>query len=171
MKENSQSKQGKSLLVFNQVVVRIMIHTNPKIKIKVNQLDLLLELEANMEDSVVKILLNLDIIMRISLGLVAAMIHIQKDKLLTPVKSETLVKKTRMYLKNLKRLSYQKKLKKIQILNLSLVLIVQIPIIQKRKRRGELRKRLRLLKLKKKVEEATPWLHNQMSKYLPPVEV
>ena len=41
MKENSQSKQGKSLLVFNQVVVRIMIHTNPKIKIKVNQLDLL----------------------------------------------------------------------------------------------------------------------------------
>ena len=99
MKENSQSKQEKSSRVFNLVVVRIMIHSNPKKQIKVNQLDLLLELEANMEDLVVKILLNLDIIMRISLGLMAVMIHIQKDKLLTPVKLEIQPKKMRMYQK------------------------------------------------------------------------
>ena len=90
MKENSPSKLEKNLAVYNQVVVKIMIHTNPKkqIKIKVKQLAQLLELEVNMEDLAVKILLNLDIIMKISLGLEVAMIHIQKDRLQTPVKSE-----------------------------------------------------------------------------------
>ena len=90
MKENLQSKQEKSLAVFNLVVVRIMINMKQKKleKIKVNQQDLLLELGINMEDLVVKILLNLDIIMRINLGLTEFMIHIQRDSLQTPVKSE-----------------------------------------------------------------------------------
>jgi hypothetical protein len=97
MKENLQSKQEKSLAVFNLVVVRIMINMNQKkrVKIKVNQQDLLLELDLNMEDLVVKILLNLDIITRINLGLMEFMIHIQRDSLQTPVKSEILKKMTR----------------------------------------------------------------------------
>lgn len=80
-----------------------MIHTNPKkqIKVKVNQQDLLLEhKEVNMEDLAVKILLNLDIIMRISLGLEGVMIHIQKDRLQTPVKSEI---PERKMMRNLKK--------------------------------------------------------------------
>lgn len=69
MKENLPNKQEKSLAEFNQVVVKIMINTNLKSqKKRENQQDLLLELEINTEDLVVKILLNLDTIMKISLG-------------------------------------------------------------------------------------------------------
>lgn len=86
---------------FNQVVVRIMISMSLKIrKIKVSRQDLRLELEINMEDLVVKILLNLDIIMKKSLGK-DVMIHIQKDRLQIPAK-----KKKKKMKKN------QKKLKK-----------------------------------------------------------
>jgi hypothetical protein len=64
-----------------------MINTNLKSqKKRENQQDLLLELEINTEDLVVKILLNLDTIMKISLGQEDVMIHILKGKLLTPVK-------------------------------------------------------------------------------------
>ena len=49
MKENSLSKLEKSLVEFNQVVVRIMINMNLKSQ-RDNQLDLLLDLEISMED-------------------------------------------------------------------------------------------------------------------------
>tara|TARA_B110000285_G_C15076860_1_gene591261 strand:+ start:595 stop:885 length:291 start_codon:yes stop_codon:yes gene_type:complete len=85
MKENSLSKQEKSLVEFNQVVVRIMMIINLKSQ-RVNQLDLLLDKEISMEDSVVKILLNSDTIMKINLVQEDVMIHIQRDRLLTPIK-------------------------------------------------------------------------------------
>ena len=85
MKENSLSKQEKSLVEFNQVVVRIMTLLNLKSQ-KVNQLDLLLDKEISMEDSVVKISLNLDTIMKINLVQEDVMIHILKVRLLTPIK-------------------------------------------------------------------------------------
>jgi hypothetical protein len=85
MKENSLSKLEKSLVEFNQVVVRIMINMNLKSQ-RDNQLDLLLDLEISMEDLVAKISLNSDTIMKINLEREDVMIHIQKVRLLTPIK-------------------------------------------------------------------------------------
>ena len=103
MKENSPNKLEKSSVVYNQVAVRLMINMNLKNqKIKENRQGLLLELiKISMEDLVVRILLNLDTIMKISLGLADVMIHIQRDRLLTPVKLE-MPKRMRIKLKKSK---------------------------------------------------------------------
>ena len=88
MKESSQNRQGKSLVVFNQVVVRITINMNLKnLKIKVNPLGLLQvqERKVNMEVLEVKILQNSGIIMMRNLVKVV-MIHTLKGRLLTPPK-------------------------------------------------------------------------------------
>lgn len=86
-KENLPNKPEKNLVVYNRVVVRIMINMNlKKQKIKENQQGLLLDLEASMEVLEVKILLSLDIIMKINLEHKDVMILTQRDRLLTPVK-------------------------------------------------------------------------------------
>lgn len=86
-KENLPNKPEKNLVVYNRVVVRIMINMNlKKQKIKENRQGLLLDLEASMEVLEVKILLSLDIIMKINSEHKDVMILTQRDRLLTPVK-------------------------------------------------------------------------------------
>ena len=98
MRGSLLNKQEKSLVAFNLVEVRIMTRMSlRKIRIRENRQVQLLDLEANMEVLEVKILLNLDIIMRINLDQMDVMTLIQKVKRLIPVK----LKKKRVKTKNL----------------------------------------------------------------------
>ena len=99
MRGSLLNKQEKSLVAFNLVEVRIMTRMSlRKIRIRENRQVQLLDLEANMEVLEVKILLNLDIIMRINSDQMDVMTLIQKVKRLIPVK----LKKKRVKTKNLR---------------------------------------------------------------------